>query len=308
MDDCNRRLIYRSFLSLVHSGQRGAKVSSSPFLKWAGGKRWLVPHLRKLLPVVFNKYVEPFVGSGAVFFAIEPSRALLADSNEWLIETYRALRDKPELVRAALVRHQRAHSDEHYYRVRSSRPKSPYQRAANLIYLNRTCWNALFRVNKAGVFNVPKGTKNRVILPNDDFEFWHSALSKCEIKAQDFEQTINDSKEGDLIYADPPYVTTHILNGFIKYNERLFNWDDQIRLSKAAERAVRRGATVIVSNSAHRSIRDLYNSMEAEFHVLTRSSVIAASSSARSTTKELLVVLRPERTTNDGCKRVRRKI
>src|SRR4051812_20788545 len=98
------------------------------------------------MPSSFARYVEPFVGSGAVFFALRPCRALLADSNEWLIETYQALKDSPELVRSALAKHARKHCDQYYYKVRSSAPRNPHQRVANLLYLNRTCWNALFRV------------------------------------------------------------------------------------------------------------------------------------------------------------------
>lgn len=271
----------------------GYKVGVTPFLKWAGGKRWIFQHLSEALPSKFGRYIEPFVGSGAVFFALEPTRALLADSNGWLIETYQALKETPQKVKAALARHARNHCNQYYYAVRSSAPRVPHQRAANLIYLNRTCWNALFRVNRQGASNVPRGTKNSVLLPTDDFSGWSSALTKCELRVQDFEATIAAAKRGDVVYADPPYVTTHVTNGFIKYNEKLFTWEDQVRLSVAASAAASRGATVIISNSAHKSIRALYKPHNAELKLLRRSSVIAASSEARRYTSELLIVLRP---------------
>src|SRR6516165_1754866 len=130
-----------------------------PFLRWAGGKRWLVEYLKKLFPANFRRYHEPFLGGGAVFFSLRPSLASLSDSNEWLITTYTAIRDNYDGVASLLAGHHHKHSTEYYYRIRARQFRTPVERAAQLIYLNRTCWNALFRVNKHGAFNVPKGTK-----------------------------------------------------------------------------------------------------------------------------------------------------
>src|SRR5687767_14662404 len=141
-----------------------------PFLKWAGGKRWLIERFPDFFAVKHTRYIEPFLGSGAVFFRTRPNRALLSDRNHNLIETYEALRDEPDVVRQLLCRHDRQHSVEHYYKVRDQRLRSRAARAAQLIYLNRTCWNGLYRVNRQGRFNVPIGTKTRVVLETDNFK------------------------------------------------------------------------------------------------------------------------------------------
>lgn len=270
-----------------------------PFLKWAGGKRWLVPQVLELSPSKPTRYVEPFLGSGAVFFALEPKRALLADTNRWLIETYQAVRDAPEKVLRALSRHQRLHSKAHYYATRAAKPRSAHERAAQLIYLNRTCWNALFRVNLSGAFNVPIGTKTSVLLPTDNFEQWSRVLKRSEILVGDFELAFSKCKKGDFIFADPPYVTTHATNGFIKYNEHLFTWEDQKRLAAAAHAAAARGATVIISNSDHQSVRALYRPYGAKFKTLARPSVIAAKSEHRRAVREILISLSPRPEAND---------
>ncbi len=225
-----------------------------------------------------RRYIEPFLGSGAVFFALEPERALLADTNQWLIETYWAVRDVPEKVLSALSRHQRLHSESHYYSTRAARPRSLHGRAAQFIYLNWTCWNALFRVNKAGSFNVPKGTKNSVFLPTDNFADWSRALKRSKIVVGDFELVLSGCGVGDFVFADPPYVTTHANNGFIKYNEQLFTWKDQQRLAAAANAAATRGATVVISNSDHKSVRELYGPYKAKFRTFARASILAAKS------------------------------
>jgi DNA adenine methylase len=130
-----------------------------PFLKWPGGKRWFVTHYADLIPRAFGRYVEPFLGSGAVFFHLKPKKALLADSNSELIETYKAVKHDPDSVLAHLRRHHRDHCHEHYYQVRDAMPRTPTTRAARFIYLNRTCFNGIYRVNLDGTFNVPIGTK-----------------------------------------------------------------------------------------------------------------------------------------------------
>jgi DNA adenine methylase len=260
----------------------------TPFLKWAGGKRWLVPRLVKTLPPYSGRYIEPFLGSGAVFFAIHPSSALLSDANEDLIETYGAIRDDHIQVFELLKTHQRKHSEEYFYQMREYKPRDPYRKAARFIYLNRTCWNGLYRVNLDGVFNVPKGTKSTVLLDTDDWPAIAKTLQGVEIRCQDFETSIDSSSKGDLIFADPPYTVKHNLNGFIKYNNALFSWDDQIRLRDALSRAKDRGVHVIATNAYHESVRGLYRegfSLEA----LSRSSVLAGSAKHRGRYNELLI-------------------
>lgn len=260
----------------------------TPFLKWAGGKRWLVDDYSQLFTVKYNNYFEPFLGSGAVFFYLLPEKSTLSDYNTSLINTYNAIKDDWERVYHELEKHSRYHSAEYYYKIRNMVARNNYTRAAQFIYLNRTCWNGLYRVNLKGKFNVPKGTKNRVILDTDNFEFISRLLFNAEIRKADFEETINQTKRGDLLFVDPPYTVNHNKNGFLKYNERIFSWDDQIRLSAAIKSAKKRGVKILLTNADHDSIRNLYRD---NFNIITlkRRSVISGSSKYRGIVNELLV-------------------
>lgn len=259
-----------------------------PFLKWAGGKRWLASGHTDLFPDEYNRYFEPFLGSAAVFFRLQPTNASLSDTNSELIETYQALKDDHLLVRRYLAEHNRQHDEKYYYQIRSCEPRSKYTRAARFIYLNRTCWNALYRVNLNGQFNVPKGTKDSVLLPTDNFAEVSRKLQNARLICCDFEQQIDEAGDGDFVFADPPYTVKHNLNGFVKYNEKIFSWDDQIRLRDSLVSAASRGARILLTNANHRSIRDLYRH---EFNIskAMRHSVIAASANKRSQTSELLI-------------------
>lgn len=259
-----------------------------PFLKWAGGKRWLIGAHLDLFPVDYNHYIEPFLGSGATFFTMNPAHAILSDSNEWLIETYKAIKKDWKRVVDYLRVHQRKHSLSYYYQVRDGEARNEFTRAAKLIYLNRTCWNGLFRVNRKGEFNVPIGTKQKVILDSDDFENVSRRLRKARLLNCDFEVAINAACEGDFIYADPPYIVNHQNNGFVKYNNKLFTWSDQERLSEALFRAYRRGAKIILSNAMHYSIRSLYKDW-CDVIILQRASVISGSNNGRGICKEYVI-------------------
>ncbi len=259
-----------------------------PFLKWAGGKRWLANKHEALLNIEFNRYIEPFLGGGAVFFKLSPSKAILADTNTQLIETYQAIRDDWKKVQHLLRKHHRNHSKDYYYRIRLQRPTSLIVRAAKFIYLNRTCWNGLYRVNLKGEFNVPIGTKTNVVLDTDDFESISSLLSGTELMNADFESTLSHATRGDFVFVDPPYTVKHNTNGFIKYNESLFTWDDQVRLKYAVQSAVGRGAKVIVTNANHECLRDLYEGVGEQI-ILDRASVIAGSSDKRGRFEEMVI-------------------
>jgi DNA adenine methylase len=263
---------------------------SEPFLKWAGGKRWLIQRFPDLIPSDIQNYFEPFLGSGAVYFHVRPFGGTISDLNEDLVATYLALRDDPNAVKTALEKHSKKHSDEYYYEVRASKPTKTSSRAARLIYLNRTCWNGLYRVNKKGQFNVPRGTKNSVLLPSDDFTAVSAQLKSINIDCCDFETTIERADEGDFAFIDPPYTVKHNMNGFLKYNQSIFSWDDQIRLSKAIVRARERGVRLLVLNANHSSIRDLYRNV-GQFVRLPRHSVLAASSDFRAETSELAITV-----------------
>lgn len=261
-----------------------------PFLKWAGGKRWLVSTYPELLTLPFNRYIEPFLGSGAVFFHLAPQQAVLADRNQELIETYQAIKDNWKLVKQELQKHHRNHSKQYYYVIRDSRPRTQHTRAAKFIYLNRTCWNGLYRVNLRGEFNVPIGTKTKVVLDTDDFQSIARLLQTAELRVSDFEPIIDLAGSNDLIFVDPPYTVNHNLNGFIKYNEVLFSWRDQIRLRDCIGRAKDRGATIVLTNAYHKSIKQLYREIGSHTR-LKRNNVLAADSTKRKVCEELLVII-----------------
>lgn len=259
-----------------------------PFLKWAGGKRWLTESHRHLITRRYQRYIEPFLGSGAVFFKLQPPSAILCDKNSQLIETYGAIRDDWEKVSDHLRLHHRKHNKEHYYRIRSAKLRTPATRAAQFIYLNRTCWNGLYRVNLQGKFNVPIGTKTNACLATDDFEKIARSLQNAVLSADDFEVPLSAAGIGDFVFIDPPYTVKHNYNGFVKYNESIFSWDDQVRLRDAVVAARARGADVLVTNACHQSIKDLYAGV-GEHEVLVRSSVIAGKARSRGKYEELII-------------------
>ena len=260
-----------------------------PFLNWAGGKRWLVSNYGQLLNHPSKRFVEPFLGSGAVYFHVKPNEAILSDMNQELIETYIAVRDEPDCVLHALQLHQGSHCKAHYYEVRSSKPRTSAGRAAKLIYLNRTCFNGLYRVNLNGEFNVPKGSKSAVLLPDDDFFAWSKLLKGACLLAQDFQLTLDGVAAGDVVYVDPPYTVKHNMNNFVKYNEHIFSWADQVRLSDCLQAVTQKGARVIVSNADNPLVLGLYPSGDWTHLTVNRHSRLAASPEHRRPTTEVVI-------------------
>lgn len=261
----------------------------TPPLKWPGGKRWLRNIFCEIAPQHFNNYIEPFAGGASIFFAIQPERAVLNDINRELISTYQALRDDWRSVYNLLLSHQKNHSSAYYYEMRNYRPRTLPATAARMLYLNRTCFNGIYRVNLEGNFNVPIGTKTNVLLESDDFESVASVLQSATLLVRDFETVIDAANEGDLIFADPPYTVRHNFNGFVKYNETLFAWEDQVRLSQALIRAVQRDVYVISTNAYHRSVMELYRRNNFTLRNLSRYSSISAGGQSRMNYEELLI-------------------
>lgn len=258
-----------------------------PFLKWAGGKRWFVEKHISLIPTSYDRYIEPFLGSGAVFFFIEPLSAIINDINRDLIETYQTMAWEWEKIYDLLKMYDQKHCQEFYYKIRRMHPRLTYTKAARFIYLNRTCWNGLYRVNQKGNFNVPIGTKKRVLLETDNFFMTSQLLQKTTICNRDFESIIDQARARDFIFIDPPYTIKHNNNGFVKYNEKMFSWEDQVRLSDAIKKAHSRGASFLMTNANHQCIRDLYQ--EFSWISFSRSSVIAADPNNRGAYSELLI-------------------
>lgn len=259
-----------------------------PFLKWAGSKKWLV---RKGVPVPkrgYFRYVEPFLGSGAVFFDQQPSHALLSDTNSYLVNCFVQLRDNWHSVYQRYFDLFSSHSEGSYYQVRRDLRDEGALGAAQFLYLNRTCFNGIFRVNLSGRFNVPIGSKISNPFVEDDFKDWSTALTGTEVLHQDFEETINRTGIGDFVFVDPPYTASHNKNGFIEYNEKIFSWQDQIRLADTIKNARNRGAAIVLTNADHSSVRELYSD---EFLIaeIDRRSAIAGDTSKRRLISELLI-------------------
>lgn len=263
--------------------------TTSPFLKWPGGKRWFVANHADILPTGFNRYIEPFLGGGSVFFHLKPSRSILSDLNPELIVTYEAVREGWDALSERLRSHQSNHGSDYYYSVRESNPRLSVTKAARMIYLNRTCFNGIYRVNLRGRFNVPKGSRDSVVLDTDDFEGAAVLLANAELRISDFEPVIDQACENDLVFADPPYTVRHNVNGFLKYNEQLFSWDDQIRLADALARARNRGAKIVSTNANHGSVRRLYRERGFVLKAVSRFSSISADSKSRKQFEELVI-------------------
>lgn len=256
-----------------------------PLIKWPGGKRALASVILRCFPGKFRTYYEPFLGGGAVFFALSPSHAVLADTNVALVEAYAQIRDNS--IELARVLRSFKNSESDYYRIRAMSPRTPIRKAARLLYLTRLAFNGIHRVNLRGEFNVPYGYKTHLSTIDEDALYGaSSALKGAELRAGDFENTTRSAGDGDVVYFDPPYTVAHQNNGFVKYNERIFSWPDQLRLADYARNLAKRGCSVIVSNADHDSIHNLYKGFNCQ--IITRPSVIAASSAYRKTISECI--------------------
>ena len=236
---------------------------ASPFLKWVGGKTSLLPELLKHVPPRLRRYHEPFVGGGALFFAVRPSRAVLSDSNGELVHCYQQVRDGVYGVLDVLARH--VYERTHFEAVRALEPSrlSAAERAARFIYLNKTCFNGLWRVNRAGRFNVPFGRyKNpRFADPSSLITASH-ALRGVEIQHAPFEEALAKAAPGDFVYLDPPYDPVSPTASFASYTAGGFTWEDQRRLAHACVVLNRRGVRFLLSNSATERVRELYSGFE----------------------------------------------
>lgn len=275
----------------VSSIAEAAQKSISPLLKWPGGKRALASSILPFIPKSSGRYFEPFVGGGALFFALSPASATLSDTNVDLIETYKIVRNRPrDLIR--ILRTMR-NSEKQYYKIRAERPESPVQRAARFIYLCTLSFNGIHRYNLKGDFNVPYGFKTHLEVCDDQRILACSAkLKQSRLISGDFEAVVDKARKGDLIYLDPPYTVAHNNNGFVKYNASIFSWKDQERLAAAANSARERGCYVIVSNADHSCVKALYRKFNVE--TITRPSVIASSSEFRKTITESLFWSHPK--------------
>jgi DNA adenine methylase len=248
-----------------------AGATPRPFLKWAGGKAQLLPALLARVPAHLETYFEPFAGGGALFFALmahrpTPRRAILNDLNPELIATYEVVRDTPRplAARLATLEHEYVEADAAgreaiYYRMRAAQPRSPLEVAARVIFLNKTCFNGLYRVNREGLFNVPHGRYRAPHIADQETLFTASAaLQSVDLRCTDFEEACADARPGDFVYFDPPFHPLSNTSSFTAYTQRDFNNADQIRLKRCVDALTARGVAVLVSNSPHPWIRGGY--------------------------------------------------
>jgi DNA adenine methylase len=281
----------------------------SPIVKWAGGKTQLLAQYEPYFPTTFGRYIEPFVGGGAVFFHLynngrleskpglpQPGRVALADRLEELVNAYQVIQRQVKDLIAALQAHEPHKSDgDYYYQVRGwdRRPdfcqRSPVERAARFIFLNRVCYNGLYRVNSKGQFNVPFGRHdNPTVCDAPNLRAVHQALQGVDLQVGDFDQCLEIAAPGDFVYLDPPYHPLSETANFTSYTSHAFGLEEQERLAHVFQELDRRGCRVMLSNSDTSLIRELYRDYE-----LVRVRAIRAISSnalGRGSVPELLVL------------------
>ncbi|MCC5635297.1 DNA adenine methylase [Nostoc sp. CHAB 5844] len=262
-----------------------------PFLKWAGGKSRLIQQYIPYLPKFYQTYYEPFLGGGAVFFHLQPTTAILTDINAELITTYWCVRDKVEDLISLLQEHKSRHSRDYYYSVRSYQSMNDLEQAARLIYLNKTCYNGLYRVNSQGQFNVPLGSyKNPNICQENLLRAASKALSSCEIKQADFVNVLNYANSSDdFVFCDPPYHPISNTSYFTGYNGNSFSEQDQIRLRDVCAELAKRSVKVIVCNSDCEFIREIYREINFNIYAIAASRSINSNTKKRGIINELLI-------------------
>ena len=285
-----------NFLDIKRTQNRKAKTIvdvPKPFLKWAGGKRQLISQMDPFFPIKFNKYIEPFVGGGAIFFYLLPKRAILMDINQELINVYNVIKNNIKELINSLKKH--INEQEYYYKIRNlDRDPSIYEsltnveKASRTIYLNRCCYNGLYRVNSKGQFNVPFGRyKNPQFCDEKNLIAVHKALKNVEIVNASFEKCLDFAEKDDFIYFDPPYVPISSSSNFTSYTKDNFGREDQIKLLDVFKALDERGCKVMLSNSYNDFILDLYKGYK--INILQAKRAINSDAKKRGEIRELLI-------------------
>jgi DNA adenine methylase len=262
-----------------------------PFLRWAGGKTWLTKHIDDFLPDNINNYFEPFLGGGAIFFYLKSKnlikgKSYLSDKNRELINTYNILKSKPkELIE--LLKKQK-NTEIEYYKLRKYQSDDKIERAARFLFLNKTSFNGIYRVNQQGIYNVPYGYRKL----NDMYDYENlmqisNCLTNCYFSVKDFKKITRKINLDDFVFIDPPYTVAHENNGFIQYNQSLFSWENQIELAKLLVEIESKNANFIMTNASHKSIKKLYKDKGIRY-TLNRASNIGGIGANRTNYKELI--------------------
>jgi DNA adenine methylase len=266
----------------------------TPYLRWTGSKRWLIKdHINNYLPKEFNNYHEPFLGGGAMFFYLKANNQsdsrqfYLSDINEELINCYLQIRDNPHELIDSLKSFTNTKMD--YYYIRGKMFPDDIGRAARFIFLNRTSFNGIYRVNNKGEYNVPYGNRPNVDFVTEELIISVSnSLQSVRINCLEFEDCLEHIQSEDLVFIDPPYTVAHENNGFIEYNQKLFSWEDQIRLREFIEKIKSRNAYFILTNASHPSISELYADI-GTFTTLSRVSKVGGRNKTRGRFNELVI-------------------
>lgn len=262
------------------------QVTAKPFLRWAGGKTWLIKHLKKLKINSFNNYHEGFLGGASTFLHLNPRRkSFLSDLNQDLINTYKAVKDSPREVINCLRTFN--NSEEDYYRIRERIYESASELAARFIYLNQTSFNGIYRVNLKGVYNVPYGFRKKDFLDEQAIYRASNCLQSAELVASDFDVIRDNLRPRDLVFLDPPYTVSHNHNGFIKYNEKLFSLEDQYRLQSLIDFIRSNNAYYILTNAAHEKVKEIFEN-EDYIYKFSRASLIGGINAERGHTEEYI--------------------
>lgn len=273
-------------------------MNAKPIVKWAGGKRQLIDKLLELMPKNYNNYFEPFVGGGALLFELMPNNAIINDVNEELIAIYRCLADEEnfKLMISDLEEHEKNHSEEYYHEVREE-DRNPdfnllpiWKRASRAIYLNKSCFNGLYRVNANGYFNVPSGKKVKVqTYDKENIIKLHKYFmnENVIILDGDFVKAVKKAKSGDFVYFDPPYDPFDDKESFTSYTKFNFTKEDQRRLADLFKELSSKGVQVMLSNHNTKYIHELYN--EFNIHVVNAKRMINADSKGRGNVEEVII-------------------
>jgi len=274
-------------------------VIPKPFVKWAGGKRQLIPILNQNLPESFGTYYEPFLGGGALLFHIladkNGQKCSISDLNSDLVLAYTTIRDRIDSLIASLKNHEKNYqknSESYYYSIRESNPRSEIEKTSRLIFLNRTCFNGLYRVNSKGKFNVPLGKYSNPNIVNEENLYAVSNIlqsSRISIKCRDFEAVLRDAKKGDLIYFDPPYQPTSATANFTSYTNKDFTYDDLTRLAELCLKLDSRGCNVLLSNSDSKEVADIFATNPWKITKIEANRSINSNSKKRTGHYELLI-------------------
>lgn len=257
-----------------------------PFLRWVGGKKWLKKTLFDITKdLEYEDYYEPFLGGGSIFLAMNPKKEIyLSDLNEDLINTYKMVQKYPKEVINELKKYK--NEENFYYNIRKAEYSDCILRAARFIYLNKTSFNGIYRVNNSGKYNVPFGYRETYNIEENNIYKVGEILKNVNLSHGDFSKYLSQIKNKDLIILDPPYTVSHNENGFIKYNQKLFSLDDQYRLKSFVDILDDRGAYYILTNAAHETILDIFDQGEVSKYELSRASLVGGKNASRGKVKE----------------------